>query len=124
MAARTVAVVGASRDRSKYGNKSLRAHLQQGWQVFPINPHETEIEGVRAYARLADVPVRLDRVTLYVPPETGITLLDEIAAVRPGELFVNPGAESEALLEAARARGLDPIVACSIVDVGVSPAQL
>jgi predicted CoA-binding protein len=124
MAARTVAVVGASRDRSKYGNKSLRAHLQQGWQVFPINPHETEIEGVRAYARLADVPVRLDRVTLYVPPEIGIALLDEIAAARPGELFVNPGAESAALLEAARARGLDPILACSIVDVGVSPAQL
>ncbi|HMQ14841.1 MAG TPA: CoA-binding protein [Phycisphaerae bacterium] len=124
MAARTVAVVGASRDRSKYGNKSLRAHLQQGWQVFPINPHETEVEGIRAYARLADVPVRLDRVTLYVPPEIGIALLDEIAAARPGELFVNPGAESEALLEAARARGLDPILACSIVDVGVSPAQL
>ena len=34
----TVAIIGASTDRSKFGNKSVRAHLQQGYEVFPVNP--------------------------------------------------------------------------------------
>ncbi len=120
---RTVAIVGASRDRTKFGNKSVRAHLRQGWTVYPIHPSAAEIEGLRAYATLADVPARLDRVSLYVPPSVGVGVLPAIAAAAPVEFFVNPGAESEALLARARALGLDPILACSIVDLGVSPAQ-
>jgi predicted CoA-binding protein len=120
----TVAVIGASRDRRKYGNKSVRAHRQQGYLVFPINPHAGEIEGLPAFASLADVPCeRLDRVTMYVPPEVGITLLEEIAARSPGELWLNPGAESDEILRRARQLGLNVIQACSIVDLGVSPAS-
>jgi uncharacterized protein len=121
----TVAIIGASADRSKFGNKSVRAHLAQGYQVFPINPKGGEIEGLPAYARLADVPVdRLDRVSMYVPPAVGMKLLDEIAAKGCDELWLNPGSDSDELAEAATARGLNPIVACSIVDVGVSPHTL
>lgn len=120
---RTVAIVGASRDRTKFGNKSVRAHLRQGWTVYPIHPSAAEIEGLRVYATLADVPARLDRVSLYLPPSVGVGVLPEIAAAAPAEFFVNPGAESEALLARARALGLDPILACSIVDLVVSPAQ-
>ena len=53
---KTVAVVGASNDRRKYGNKALRAFATQGYTVFPINPHQQEIEGHRAYASVLDVP--------------------------------------------------------------------
>jgi predicted CoA-binding protein len=61
----TVAVVGASRDRSKFGNISVRAHLQQGYEVFPVNPNADEVEGLPAFESLADVPVEnLDRVTI------------------------------------------------------------
>jgi predicted CoA-binding protein len=121
----TVAIVGASADRSKFGNKSVRAHAAQGYQVFPINPKGGEIEGLPAYERLADVPVaRLDRISMYVPPTVGMKLLDEIAAKGCDELWLNPGSDSDELAEAARARGLNPIIACSIVDVGVSPHDL
>jgi predicted CoA-binding protein len=121
----TVAVIGASADRNKFGNKSVRAHAAQGYQVFPINPKGGEIEGFKAYARLADVPVeRLDRVSMYVPPSVGLALLDEIAAKGCDELWLNPGSDSDELADAARARGLNPIIACSIVDVGVSPHSL
>ncbi|MBX3425800.1 MAG: CoA-binding protein [Pirellulales bacterium] len=121
----TVAIVGASADRNKYGNKSVRAHLAQGYTVFPVNPKESEIEGLPAYAQLADVPVeRLDRVSMYVPPAVGQALLPQIVAKGCDELWLNPGSESDALIEQARAAGLNPIVACSIVDVGLSPYEL
>jgi predicted CoA-binding protein len=96
----TVAVVGASADRSKFGNKSVRAHAAQGYQVFPINPKGGEIEGLKAYERLADVPVaRLDRISMYVPPAVGMQLLDEIAAKGCDELWLTPGSDSDELAE-------------------------
>lgn len=120
---KTVAIVGASTDRSKYGNKSVRAHAVRGWSVYPIHPTASHIEGLRAYPSLAAVPVRLNRVSLYLPPAVGLTVLPDVAAAAPDEFFVNPGAESDELLARARDLGLDPILACSIVDLGASPAQ-
>lgn len=120
---KTVAVVGASADRAKFGNKSVRAHLKQGWRVIPVNPNGGEIEGLPVARTLGEIPVKLDRITLYLPPAVGLTMLDAIAAARPGEFFVNPGAESEALLAQARQLGLRPMLACSIVNLGVSPAE-
>lgn len=121
---KSVAILGASADPAKFGNKSLRAHLQQGYAVYPVNPKGGQIEGLRAYQRLADVPVeRLDRISVYLPPHVGLGLLDEIAAKGCGELWLNPGSESPELINAAEARGLNVIVACSIVDLGLSPSQ-
>ncbi len=121
---KSVAIVGASADRSKYGNKAVRAYLAQGWDVYPVNAKGGEIEGLRAYSSLEELPARVDRVSLYLPPVLGLKLLPAIAKLAPGEFFVNPGAESDELVEAARALGLDPILACSIVDVGMSPSAL
>ncbi len=121
---RSVVVVGASTDRSKFGNKAVRAYLRQGWTVYPVNPHAERIEGLRVYRSLDEVPGPVDRVTLYVAPEVGLELLPKIAALRPKELFVNPGADSDALLARARELGLEPIVACSILDIGEHPDRL
>jgi len=120
---KTVAVIGASADRGKFSNKSVRAHLRQGWDVYPVNPGGGQIEGLTVYSSVEDVPVKLDRVTVYLPPRRGIKILPAIAKVRPGELFINPGAESDELIAQAGKLGLDPICACSIVDIGVSPDQ-
>lgn len=121
---KTVAVIGASRNRAKYGNKSVRAHLAQGWKVFPVHPSAAEIEGQPAYPTVAAVPVdRLDRVTMYVPPDVGLGLLEDIAMKQPAELWLNPGSESSALVARAVALGLPVIQACSIVDLGLSPAH-
>lgn len=122
---KTVAILGASADPAKYGNKSLRAHLLQGYDVYPVNPKGGEIEGLSVYQRLADVPVEaLDRVSVYLPPHVGLGLIDEIAAKGCRELWLNPGSESPELIAAAEAGGLNVIVACSIVDLGLSPARL
>ena len=112
----TVAVLGASRDRSKFGNQSVRAHLRHGYEVFPINPFADQVEGLRAYRSLAELPVEtVDRVTVYVPSEIGLKLLDQIAAKRPLEVWFNPGSESEELLTRAAELGLPVIAACSIL---------
>jgi predicted CoA-binding protein len=119
----SVAVLGASRYHQKFGNKSVRAHLRAGWQVYPVNPHATEVEGLAAYPDLASVPGAVDRITVYLPPDQTRLLLDEIAAVGAQEVFFNPGSADEALLHAARERGIPAIDACSIVDLGLSPAR-
>jgi predicted CoA-binding protein len=117
-----VAIVGASADRSKYGNRAVRAYLRQGHEVFPVNPHATTIEGLKAYARVTDIPEGdIDRVLLYVPPEIGLQVLDDIAARKVGEVWVNPGAESEELFAKARRLGLRTVFACAILDIGERP---
>ena len=121
----TVAIIGASADRGKFGNKSVRAHAAQGYQVFPVNPKGGEIEGIGVYKSLDEIPVeRLNRVSLYVPPVVGLTLLEQIAAKGCDELWLNPGSESDELVNRAHELGLEPIVACSIVDVGVNPHDM
>ena len=117
----SVAVIGASSAPHKFGNKAVRAYRRQGWTVYPVNPTEKTIEGLAVYATLADVPGPIDRISMYVPPSVGITLLDAIKAKGAAELFLNPGSESDELVERATAIGLDPIQACSIVDIGERP---
>lgn len=118
---RRVAVIGASTDRRKFGNRAVRAFLRQGYDVVPINPHETRIEGLPAYRSVLDVPGPIDMATVYVPPETGLALIGEIARKGIREVWLNPGAESPALVSAAQALGLSPIEACSIIGIGETP---
>ena len=112
----TVAVIGASKDPSKYGNLSVRAHLEAGYEVFPVNPKEAEIEGLKVYRSVSEIPAALDRVSVYLPPQIGMKTIEEIARKGTQELFLNPGSESDELIEKARSLGLNVIVACSITD--------
>jgi predicted CoA-binding protein len=119
----SVAIIGASQDRRKYGNKAVRAYRDNGYRVYPINPNDDEVEGLRAYPSIEAVPDEIDYVSLYVPPAVGIKLLPAIAAKSPKELWLNPGSESDELVEAAADLHLRTILACSIVAVGRSPSE-
>jgi predicted CoA-binding protein len=119
----TIAIIGASNDRQKFGNKAVRAYQKLGWTVHPVNPKESEIEGLKAFSSIRDVPRPVKRVSIYLPPAIGMTLLEDIAAVQPEEVFLNPGSESPELVKQATAMGLNAMVACSIVDVGLAPGQ-
>jgi uncharacterized protein len=111
----SIAIIGASNDRGKYGNRAVRAYQAQGWTVYPVNPKEPVIEGIPAFQTIADVPQPVDRASLYVPPSVGIQLLDAISAHRVKELWVNPGSGSPELLAKAEQLGLQTVEACSIV---------
>jgi len=120
----SVAILGASADRTKFGNKSIRAHQQQGFTVYPVNPKGGQIEGLTVYKSLAEVPAgKLDRISVYLPPPILMQVLPEIAARGAEEVWLNPGSDSDEAVDAARNLGLNVIQACSIVDLGVSPAQ-
>lgn len=120
----TVAILGSSADRTKFGNKSLRAHRQAGWDVYPVNPRGGEIEGLTVYRSIEEVPVdKLNRVSMYLVPAIGIQVLEQIAAKGCEELWLNPGSESPELFERAVELDLNPIAACSIVDLGLRPSD-
>jgi predicted CoA-binding protein len=122
MTGKTVAVVGASADRFKYGNKAVRAFRDAGWTVFPIHPTLEEVEGMAAYPSLHALPVPgLDQVSFYVAPSVGIDLLDQVARMEVGELWLNPGSESPEILARAEELGLNVIQACSILGAGQRP---
>ena len=118
-----VAVLGASRDRRKYGNKAVRAYVESGYAVYPVNPKEESIEGLKAYPSLEAIPGPVDFVSLYVPPAVGVQLLPAIAEKKPKEVWLNPGSESDELIDTAVDLHLRTIVACSIVTLGFSPSE-
>ncbi|MCK6456442.1 MAG: CoA-binding protein [Phycisphaerae bacterium] len=118
---KVVAVIGASSDPSKYGNKAVRAYLRQGWRVYPVTPKPEPIEGLSPVKSILDIPGHVHRATLYLAPAIGRTVLREIAEKGVDEFFVNPGAESDELLAEAERLGLRPIQACSIVEIGERP---
>lgn len=118
-----VAVVGASRSRSKFGNKAVRAYAARGHTVFPVNPHEETIEGLPVYRTVTEIPVTIDATLVYLPPPLTAATLPEIAEKGTGTLYLNPGSEDGTVLSRARELGLDPICACAIVAIGESPSN-
>jgi predicted CoA-binding protein len=122
--AKTIAVLGASKDRSKFGNKCVRSYREAGWEVFPVNLGSAEpIEGLATVRRLQDIPAALDRISVYLPPPVTLELLAEIAEKGAGEVWFNPGSADPRVLDEARRRGITARPGCSIVDIGMSPAQ-
>jgi predicted CoA-binding protein len=121
----TVAIIGASTRRHKFGNKAVRAYLRQGWEVYPVHPEAQVIEGQRAFRSIRDVPVeRLDRVSIYLPPVVGLQVIDELPAKPAHDVWLNPGAASKELVQRARELGLNVVLGCSIVAIGVDPEEL
>jgi len=118
----SVVILGASANRSKFGNKAVRAFHQQGFSVYPVNPKETQIEGLPVFKTISLVPTRPQMVSVYLPPQILLKILPEIAARGCDELWLNPGTESDEVLAEAQRLGLNVIQACSIVGLGVSPA--
>jgi len=121
---RVVAVIGASSDRTKFGNKAVRAFANQGYAVVPIHPREKQIEGLTAYKSVLDVPGAIDMATMYVAPAVGMRVIEEVAQKGIKEVWLNPGADSPELADRARELGLRTVVACSILGVGESPHAL
>lgn len=120
----SIAILGASTDRNKFGNKAVRVFASKGYTVYPVNPKEPEIEGHKAYVSILDVPEKnLDMISMYLPPPIAMRVIDDVAKKGCKELWLNPGAESPELVEKAESLGLTVIQACSIVSAGANPGN-
>jgi len=132
---KTIAVLGASSSRQKFGNKCVRAYRDAGYEVYPVNPSERMIEGLPVFRTLAEVPAPLERISVYLPPQITLALLPAIArAVTAGsagsagsaagtEVWFNPGSADGAVLAEARRLGIAARPGCSIVDIGRRPGE-
>ncbi len=118
-----VAVLGASRDRAKFGNRAVRAWASQGHRVFPVNPNADEIEGIRAWPSLEALPEAPDVILVYLPPERTRQALEAIARAGAREVYFNPGSADAETVARARALGIPAIEACSIRAIGEDPAD-
>jgi predicted CoA-binding protein len=118
---KTVAIVGASSSRAKFGNKALRAFEKQGFRVVAINPNEQEVEGHKTYASVLDFPEPIDMATVYVPGSVGVRVMEDLAKKGVPEVWLNPGADDDAVVARARQLGLKTVIACSIIGIGDTP---
>src|SRR5688500_5854934 len=103
------AVVGASSNREKYGNKVLRCYLQNGRKVFAVNPHEAEVEGVRCHPDLAALPEPVHGISIITPPPVTERIVADAIAAGIQHLWMQPGAESAKAVRDARDHGLSVI---------------
>lgn len=113
--AKSIAVIGASNNPAKYGNRALKAWLETDWTVYAVNPNEDEVEGMTAYDSVLDIPDDVDTATLYVPPKVGLSVADELIAKCVGEVYLNPGSGSPELKQKLEDAGIEAIEACSII---------
>lgn len=114
------AVVGASTNREKYGNKVLRCYLQHGLSVHCVHPSEREIEGVTCVRSISELPEGVHGLSIITPPPVTERVVREAADKKITRLWMQPGAESRTALELAAQLGLSVIAGgpCLLVVLG------
>ncbi|MGH7242577.1 MAG: CoA-binding protein [Phycisphaerales bacterium] len=114
------AVVGASGDRSKYGNKVLRCYMQNARAAFPVNPAMTEVEGLKAYPKLRALPESVHAISIITPPPVTERIIEEAGELGIKHVWMQPGAESGEAISRAKARGMSVIAggACILIVLG------
>jgi predicted CoA-binding protein len=124
-----VAIVGASTDQAKFGNRAVRAYAEAGYTVWPVNPKDGEVKGVRTYATLADLPGLPNIASLYLREAPALATLDELAAMeraaggRIAVVYLNPGVATAAVRARGAELGLAVRPECSIRAIGRDPGE-
>ncbi len=112
---KNVAILGATDDPVKYANRALKMLVAHGYNPIPVNPTKDLIDGLKCYPTLGDIPEPIDTVTIYVRPSVSAQLLDDILAVKPRRVIMNPGTENEEVVAACEGIGITVVRACTLV---------
>ncbi len=110
-----VAVLGASNKPERYSHQAVKLLAEKGHAVFPVHPALTAIDGLPAFKQLADIPVPIHTITMYVAPGRSTALAAAILASHPQRVIFNPGAENPDLAQQLQAAGIDVCHACTLV---------
>ena len=114
------AVVGASPNREKYGNKVFRCYMQHNHEVYPVHPKATEVEGRPCFASLGDVPAAVKAISVITPPPMTEKIVEDAHAAKVEFIWMQPGAESDAAVARAEELGMTTIAGgpCLLVALG------
>jgi len=114
------AVVGASTNRDKYGNKVLRCFQQNERTVIPVHPKEKQIEAVDCVASVAALPADVQSISVITPPQITEKVVAQAAAKGIKNIWMQPGAESPAAVQYCEEQGLNVIAdgSCVLVVLG------
>lgn len=120
LGATNFAVVGASMDRAKYGNKVLRCYQQSGREVIPVHPTEELIEGLACVASVADLPASVTSISVITPPAVTEQIVRAAAAKGIVNIWMQPGAESRVAIDYCCEQGINVIAdgSCLLVVLG------
>ncbi len=110
-----VAVIGASDQPERYSYKAVMRLREAGHKVFPVHPELENIEGLPVYHSLADIPERIDTITVYVGADKSDAIGGEMARCGAGRVIFNPGAENLKLESTLRGHGMLVLEACTLV---------
>jgi hypothetical protein len=124
MSSKTVAIIGASRHPEKFSHKAIKASLQSGYKVYPINPEAKEIAGLKSYANLELLPQPVKEISIYVPPAVTIGILQSLVDYPVEKIYLNPGSADDIVRDLATKLGLPVVEACSIRSQGYDPDML
>ncbi|STY25983.1 CoA-binding protein [Legionella taurinensis] len=114
------AVVGASNDRNKFGNKVLRCYLQHHKNVYPVHPAETTVEGLAAVKAVSHLPDTVKSISIVTPPPVTEKIIAEAIARGIENVWIQPGTESRKAMDEALQHGLNVIGGgpCILVALG------
>ncbi len=111
----TVALIGATNNTQRYAHKAQQLLMEKGYRVIPVTPKYEYVQGLKAVPSPVDITEKVDTVSVYVNSHILETLIDDICALSPRRLILNPGTESAAAEQKARASKIHVISACTIV---------
>jgi predicted CoA-binding protein len=113
-------VIGASNNRSKYGNKILRCYLEHGYRAIPVNPNEKEIEGIACVSAINDLPAEVKSISMITPPEVTAQLVPLALEKGIENIWMQPGAEHPETVAFCRQRNINVIAdgSCLLVVLG------
>ena len=109
------AVVGASQDSNRYGYKIHRKLEKKGYNAIPVTPKYKDIEGTVTYPSLLDIDQKIDVVNFVVNPQIGMKVLDECIQLGIKRIWLQPGTQSERLIQRAEDNGIEVVDACILV---------
>jgi predicted CoA-binding protein len=112
---KNVVVLGASPNVERYSNKAVRELVNHDHNVYPVHPVSTEIHGQKCYKHLDDITCQVDTVSLYVGEPRSTPLIDNILALKPSRIIMNPGAENDLLESKATDQGIEVVRGCTLV---------
>ena len=110
-----VAILGASDKPDRYAHKAFQLLRSHGHDAIPVSPKLKELEGVKAYASLKDIPYEIDTLTMYVGAAISDKLGEDILQLKPKRVIFNPGSENAVLEEKLRKAGVQVVEACTLV---------